>query len=479
MLDIRDHEARSGRAVEWRVHADTVAAAHRSGPDARPPSHIQEAHLRAALVLRDLGVNIPAWLAVTFEIAGPLDREALETAFLRLIDRHETLRSGFRVSGETLERFTLDAGTVRIEASPGPLLHSGAEVTAHLEQRFGEGTDPLTWPYYTFVVVEREESSTVYLAFDHINIDAYSLALATYDVNELYEAATAGRRPELPRVGSYVDFCRVEREFAGTVGDDHETVTGWRGFLDACGGRLPSFPLDLGVRHGAELPRQTSLCEWLLDASDAEAFETACRKSAGTFLGGVLAAAGIVAHEVGRQSVYRSVIPFHTRSEAQWVASLGWYIGVAPISVDLSGAREFRDAVRSAEDAVRAAKPMAGVPFFRVCDFLGPALSFTSPDPFAFISYIDMRIAPGADSWDAWKACVIGRASYGDQACMWINRGHDGVYVACRFPDTRLGRENVPRFIRHLRRVLTTTARTGTYRITPEEHAAAGGHSPD
>ncbi|MCM2576970.1 condensation domain-containing protein [Streptomyces meridianus] len=474
MLDIRDHEALPGRAVEWRVHADTVAAADRSGPDSRPPSHIQEAHLRAALVLRELHVDIPAWLAVTFEIAGRLDRAALETAFLRLIDRHETLRSGFRVCGERLERFTLDAGAICIEAADGPLLGSAAEVTAHLEERFGKATDPLAWPYYTFVVIEREKSATVYLAFDHINIDAYSLALATYDVVELYEAAAAGRGPELPPVGSYVDFCHRERESAGTVGDDHETVAGWRGFLNACGGRLPSFPLDLGVLHGEELPRQSSLCEWLLDAADADAFGTACRKSGGTFLSGVLAAAGIVAREVGRQPVYRSVIPFHTRSEAQWVASMGWYIGVAPITVDLSGAQEFHEAVRSAEDAVRAAKPMADVPFFRVSEFLGPALSITSPDPFAFISYIDMRVAPGADSWEAWKACVIGRASYGDQACMWINRGHDGVYVACRFPDTRLGRENVPRFVRHLRRVLTATARTGAYRIAPEEAAAGG-----
>ena len=44
---------------------------------------------------------------------------------------------------------------------------------------------------------------------------------------------------------------------------------------------------------------------------------------------------------------------------------------------------------------------------------------------------------------------------------------HCGAYVTCRFPDTRLGRENVPRFVRNMRRVLTTTARTGTYRIAP------------
>jgi hypothetical protein len=185
----------------------------------------------------------------------------------------------------------------------------------------------------------------------------------------------------------------------------------------------------------------------------------------------VLAAASIVAYEQGDQSVYRTVLPFHTRSEPQWSASLGWYIGLAPLEIPTAQARDFDEVIRMARHASSAAKPIAQVPFAKVCSLLDTALR-----PASVISYIDGRIVPGAASWSEWNAHAFGKVAYGDEVYMWINRTSEGVYLTFRYPDTDVARRNVPTFIENTRNVLVSVARNGSYPMAghlSEERVAA------
>lgn len=69
-----------------------------------------------------------------------------------------------------------------------------------------------------------------------------------------------------------------------------------------------------------------------------------------------------------------------------------------------------------------------------------------SPDMFSLISYVDARATPGADRWVEWKAFTLIRVSYGDQVCVWITRIHEGLQLACRYPDTDIAGKNIQRF---------------------------------
>jgi hypothetical protein len=465
ILELHHHDVLPGRVTEWRAHPLTVADAFRAATDTRPPSYIQEAHLRVASMLREEGLTAPAWLAATFRIPGILEPEALDRAFRELVGRHETLRSGFRLVGSELQRFTLDGDSIRFERNVVADLLRTEDVRHLVETRFDEAISPMSWPAYLFATVTHTDSTTVYLAFDHLNIDAYSLALITYEVNELYAAAVAGRPARLPEPYSYVDFCKEERDSADGIDASHGAVVRWRKFLASCGGALPLFPLDLGVMDG-QLPRQTGVFAWLLTPEEAAVFEASCKEGGGNFLAGVLAAAAVVARELAGHPVYRAVVPFHTRAAPGALMSLGWYIGVAPVEIPTLRARGFHDVVAMARDSLRGAKSLARVPFARIGELLGTDLHVSSPDPFALMSYIDMRVVPGAESWNAWRACAVGKVTYGDQACMWVNRGHDGVYLACRYPDTETARGNIGQFIGHMRSVLTTVASAGTYALS-------------
>jgi hypothetical protein len=457
LTEISKYEAQPGQLVEWTLHPTTVAAAAEAAPDARQPSFTQDAHVKTTAFLRGIGLEAPTWLATAFDIPGALDFEAMEATFRGWIMRHETLRSELRLTGDQLERFTLSADDVSLERTIVDDFTDSAELVGYLEERFDQAADPLQWPAYLFVTVAREGAFTVYLAFDHTNVDGYSIAQIAHEIHELYAAAVDGRPAQLVAAGSYVDFSQIERDAADEVDESHAAVVRWREFVESCGGELPRFPLDLGVAPG-EYPLQTGGCEWLMSPADADAFDAACKAMGGNFAAGVMAAASAAAYELGDEPVYRTVLPFHTRSDLQWLTSLGWYIGLGPFEIATAQAGDFHELVRMARHAARAAKPVAQAPFPKAFSLLEGTVR-----PLSVMSYIDARTVAGASQWTEWNAHAFGKVSYGDEVYMWLNRTLEGLHLTYRCPSTEVGHRNVSAYIERVRDVMTSVAQTGTY----------------
>jgi hypothetical protein len=401
-----------GRIVEWRMSDNALAAAISAPIDDVPPSHNQELHIATGVALRTAGVDAPPWLALAFDIAGAVDLPALGRAFGKWIERHETLRSGFRSDGASLTRFTLAPELAELEMREVGDAESAGDVRAHLQQRFDESTDPLVWPAYLFAAVVREDATTVTMAFDHSNIDGYSIAMTAYEIQALYGAELVGGDAGLPEAGSFLEFCAIERGRQVPMPAVVATVQHWHRFLRACDGTLPSFPVDLGVPAGT-IAAQTSLEEMeLLDAQAAEQFGQACRAAGGSFVAGILAAMGVAAAELGGNDRYRTVIPLHTRTEARWQWSLGWYINVAPIDFPVRGAVTFTEVLHGAEASFRQARAVGSAPLPEIAALLGYDVDPTRRDRFSMTSYIDARIFPGSDQYDAWAAHAIGNVSF-------------------------------------------------------------------
>ncbi|WEO96006.1 condensation domain-containing protein [Streptomyces sp. FXJ1.172] len=458
ITDIQRCEARPGRLVEWTLSPATVAAAAALPEDSRPPAYIQESHIRTAKCVREDGLFVPTWLGTAFDLPGPVDLDALQEALRAWTVRHETLRSGFRWAGDELRRFTLDAADVSLHREDvGDFPDAGALVR-HLEERFDTVADALRWPNFLFTAVVRDDSATVCLAFDHSNVDAYSLERIPAEVTELYAAGRAGAVPDSrTSVASYVDFCRIERADADGIDARHAIVGRWREFIRRCDGTLPGFPVDLGLEPGGPLPRQRMLCEPLADAQEAAAFEAYCRPYGGSQVG-LLAATGLIVHELGGQPVYRTVVPFHTRVKSRWSDSVGWYVGGAPIEVPVDRAAGLRDTLRTVRDELRAARPLARMPLARVLSLLGADFRPASPDLYSIVSYVDARSIPGAERWSEQRAHALLRVSYGDQVCVWVNRLHEGLWLASRYPDTDVAAKNLRLYVERLRDHIASVA---------------------
>ncbi|WP_445279709.1 condensation domain-containing protein [Streptomyces sp. DSM 118148] len=446
--DIQRCEVRPGRLVEWTFSPATVEAAAVLPPDPRPPAYIQESHIRTARSVREDGLFVPTWLGTAFDLPGPADLDALERALRRWTLRHETLRSGFRWADDDMHRFTLDERDVSLHREVVGDFGDTNALVRYLQDRFDVAADALGWPNLIYAAVVREDSTSVYMAFDHTNVDAYSLQRIPDEIHELYTADVAGRPSAGPPPGSYVDFCEQERTSADGIDDTHAIVSRWREFIGRCDGRLPEFPVDLGLRPGDALPAQKLLCEPLVDADAAAAFEAYCRPYGGSLVG-VLGATSLIVHELGGQPVYRTVVPFHTRLKSAWSDSVGWYVGGAPIEVP--AARSFDGALATVRSELKANRSLARIPLARVLRLLGADFRPTSPDMYSIVSYVDARPTPGSARWAEQKAYGLIRVSYGDQVCAWVNRLDEGLWFACRYPDTEVAYKNVRLYVEKLR----------------------------
>ncbi|MFF9677169.1 condensation domain-containing protein [Streptomyces eurythermus] len=458
ITDIQRCEVRPGRLVEWTLSPATVAAAAALPEDSRPPAYIQESHIRTARSLREDGLFVPTWLGTAFDLPGPVDLDALERALHAWTVRHETLRSGFRWAGDELRRFTLDAADVSLSRREAGHFPDADGLVRHLQDRFDTVADALRWPNLVYTAVVRDDGASVYLAFDHSNVDAYSLQRMPAEIHELYTAGTvAAGSGAGPTAASYVDFCEIERSHADGVDGRHTIVERWREFIRRCDGTLPGFPVDLGLVPGDPLPRQRMLAEPLADADTAAAFEAYCRPYGGSMTG-LLAATGLIVHELGGQPVYRTVVPFHTRVASRWSESVGWYVGGAPIEVPVGRTRGFPEALRAVRAELRANRALARMPLARVLRLLGADFRPVSPDLYSIVSYVDTRGLPGAGRWAEQKAYGLLRVSYGDQVCVWVNRLPEGLWLASRYPDTDVAAKNMRLYVERLRDRIASVA---------------------
>ncbi|MEU6664761.1 condensation domain-containing protein [Streptomyces sp. NPDC046727] len=458
ITDIQRCEIRPGRLVEWTLSPATVAAATALPEDSRPPAYIQESHIRTARRVRETGLFVPTWLGVAFDVPGPVDLDALERALRAWTVRHETLRSGFRWAGAELRRFTLDAADVSLHREEAGDFPDADELVRHLQDRFDTVADALRWPNLIYAAVVRDDGASVYLAFDHSNVDAYSVHRIPAEIHELYAAGRPGTDPGDPApAASYVDFCEIERAHADGIDGRHTIVERWREFIRRCDGTLPGFPVDLGLAPGGPLPPQRMLCEPLADAGAAAAFEAYCRPYGGSLVG-LLAATGLIVHELGGQPVYRTVVPFHTRVTSRWNDSVGWYVGGAPIEVPVDRLHGFPEALRAVRAELRTNRSLARMPLARVLGLLGTDFRPTSPDLHSIVSYVDTRSLPGAGEWAELKAYGLLRVSYGDQVCVWVNRLPEGLWLASRYPDTDTAAKNMRLYVERLRDRIASVA---------------------
>ncbi|MDY6810129.1 MAG: condensation domain-containing protein [Actinomycetota bacterium] len=444
-VQIRDESVEPGGLVEWTPYVEGGLGSW--SRDSRLTSHNHEQHLRSAFeyrlrTRREGGRE--SWLGLAIEFDEPLSIPAIRTTLLRWIDRHEVLRSHVIIRGDGLQRLSTGPGTVRLKMGRIGWYTESGPLVEQIAGAFDRATAPLHWPAYMFATVGREKSFTLLFAADHSLVDGYSLIMAQHELVTLYRAARRQEQPELPPVGSYVDFSAQERRMADQTGADHPAVRTWTDFLRAGRGGMPAFTAGPGAenidRAELEAPApdpsdesavaQQSLYGLILDDAAANRFTAVCSQAGGTITAGVLAAFALVHRNRTGDPEFRCVLPRHTRDDARWLTALGWFVAVAPFTIDVSDSPTFDQAVARATAELKRSRQGAVLPFLRVAELIGH-----SAEPLFVISFIDTRYAPGAADADAGRARVLRSHSYAPhEVYIWINRTPGGMRVSARFP---------------------------------------------
>ncbi|MEU2455302.1 condensation domain-containing protein [Streptomyces sp. NPDC012765] len=459
------HHMAPGRVVEWRLTSGAAEAAGTGDPAGRKASFNQDKHFTVAEESRAADDPVASWVAVTFEVAGPLDEQALAQSLLSFVQRHEVLRCAFRRLAGEVACEPFDPAGLALEARQVGEFETSEGLGEFLVERFKRSIDTLSWPLFIMGAVVREDSSTVYLAFDHIVCDGMSMPIVAREVSTGYEALCRGEDVELPPAPSYLDFAEEQRRRYLSIDARDERLDYWKSFMGPAGEFFPRFPLDLGVEPGRMYPIVNE-ASTLLDAAEAEVFEKTCLAVDGKPFMGVLASVAVCLREAGGPGVYRGLMPVSERGRDTWAHSVGWFVNTLPIEFDASPGRDFTQVMASVRAGFGEMMSHLDVPFVRAWELLAPEefAARSWPHPVNFFSYIDMRMCPGAERHDEWRPTTHVWSARANGACSWFQRDADGMHMNSLYVDTPAARRTMGDFQEALRLTVQEIARSGGFR---------------
>lgn len=304
--------------------------------------------------------NVP--LAV--RLKGPLNVLLLERSLNDLLQRHDILRTTFRVIDGTpmqvvVPDFSVQLKVEELAGVPASEHEAKAQNLAVQEGRcpFDIQASP---PIRARLLRLDANYHVALITLHHVICDGQSLEILIHDLAALYEAAVLGRPtglPELPLL--YVDFVHWQREWLKSS-DLQTQVVYWKSQLQNCDG-------EREVR--SDFPRQQSPG---LQARRAyfeigqeiqrllEELSVSCR----TTLMTVLLAAFQVLLKVrsGCDSVSIGS-PVDNRMRTEFAGLIGFFVNTVIYRTDLAGDITFVDALRRSRETVLSAHAHADVPF--------------------------------------------------------------------------------------------------------------------
>lgn len=382
-----------------------------------PVSFDQQRHVSA-------GERPGSWMAICFTLPAPVARQRLSAAWLAVVARHGTLRSGFSVGpdGQPLLE--------EIEVTPGQWVEhpiaTGQAVNDAVRDVLDASCTPFATPSHRLCVLETATAPTMIIGADHAHVDMWSMLVVIRDLLAALELTDGDEVPELTLVPPFAEHTTALRH--RDPAPEH-VQRRWAEVLAASGDVMPRFPLPLG-----EPVPQAERVEVrdVLDVDGSAALAAQARGDGVSTLATVVAAMTAVTRNLADVPL-RAVFPVHSRYDATWHDSVGWFIANSVL--------ESADPDPSAcADAVKEAVQLGSWPLAEV--FVPWGGMPEAPGMFA-VSWLDLRRLPVRVDAAGLDAQYVGASIRSDGVMLWFIIDETGLHLRCRYPDTDEARRHV------------------------------------
>lgn len=426
-----------------RLHSCVVTATPED-TERLPLSFDQRRHV-------SFGSRPGSWMAVSFRLPHPTGLEQIAEAWEHVLGRHGTLRSVFTSAEESDGGDDGGPAGARGDRTggQGPQLRlsraeptgsrwerltddaAPAELRAALRELFDVACDPFAQPAHGLCVVEpspqdpEQQGPQIIIGADHAHVDAWSLLVLIRDLTSCLEDLDAGR-PLGARLPEAASFAAHTRQMAAKPTAPEEITARWREILDAGGGAMPSFPLNLG---DLSVPRQEVVeVRDVVDAEELAFLESHAGQQGVRLIGVAVSVMTRLARELADQPL-RTVFPVHSREDPRWFDSVGWFIANSVLENDDEG---YAASYRTVKEAIR----LGSYPLGPIMEPYGGMPQ--EPGMFA-MSWLDHRKLPVnvAEDLQPQHVSAVIRT---DGVMIWFVINDSGMHLRCRYPDTRQAR---------------------------------------
>lgn len=310
-------------------------------------------------------------LPLAAEVRGRLDIQLLEGSFQDVVDRHETLRSTYRLIDGDPVREIVDSLTVSIDVRD---LSNDLEASseASLEQMLqSEARKPFDLQQAPLVRVTvyklAADKHLILLVMHHIISDGWSMAVMLGELAEAYRARRDGTANNLPKPRiSYRQFAAQQRARL-TCDAIEPSLEFWRQTLSGCTETI-DLPTDYDRPPIQDFDGATLAFDVPEDLS-AEVLRIARMHEATPFMV-MLAAYGALLSRLSGQDDFNVGTAVANRTEADLEALIGFFVGTIVLRMRPSGDERFSDFLDQVRETTINAFEHAELPFEKLVEVM-------------------------------------------------------------------------------------------------------------
>jgi thioesterase domain-containing protein len=310
-------------------------------------------------------VHLGMWLR------GKLNLAALQASVQEMVDRHDSLRTSFRIEREQLQQVVEGACQVTIPITD---LTAVADPTAEAYQLARrEVQDPFDLskaPLFRARLFRATPLDHVFLfTMHHIVTDAWSVQVFAKELEQLYTAFSRGEASPLPALPiRYGDFAEWQLEWFHT-NEVRQQLVYWKNKLKGAPALL-ELPTD-----APRPPEQTfdGAVEVVAISEDiVEGIERVAAHCQATPFMVQLAAFKILLSRYARQPDVVVGIPVAGRNRVETEGLIGFFVNTLVLRDDLAGNPRFTDVIAQVRETILGAFSNVDVPFEKIVEELQP-----------------------------------------------------------------------------------------------------------
>ena len=318
---------------------------------------------------------------VALELEGKLDVAALEKAINKIAERHEVLRTTFKVKDgmpvQHIDTTPLKVSIMELQdAAPGKRREAAEAIAADEALKpFDLGTGPLI---RTCLIKLEPDRHILVITMHHIATDGWSAGILLRELSALYGAFKEDKDSPLSELPiQYADFAEWQREWL-TPERLEPHLAYWK---EKLAGLPPLLELPLDYQRPAAQSYRGASVSASVSQNVKRALDDLSQQEHTTLFMTLLAAFQVLLQRYTGQNDIAVGAPIANRSNMETEGLIGFFVNTLVMRTDLSGHPTFRELVGRVKDVALDAYAHQDAPFEKLVEELQPERSL-SHSPF-------------------------------------------------------------------------------------------------
>ncbi len=316
----------------------------------------------------NVAYNMPG----AIEFKGTFNKETFDDAFIKLIERHEILRTTFReTQGGAVHQFITPATDfhfetafrdLRVENDPEAVLKS--EIYDKVVQPFDLANGPLIVAQIYQLDTNRH---VFFFNMHHMINDGWSMEVFINEIFHIYNALHFGREIRLPELHiHYKDFSLwQQKQLEGAEAEVHKAY-----WLDQFSGEIPVLDLPSDYPRPAVQTYNGSVIRSSLSKTQTEALNSFVKQQDGTQFIGLVSLVYTILHLYSGQDDIVIGSPTAGRTHVDLESQLGFYVNTLALRAKIKEGASFNSLFKHVKEVILGAFDHQIYPFGDLVDEL-------------------------------------------------------------------------------------------------------------